>query len=167
MALKIYGVARSRAFQSLWMATELGLEYAHIKYDFTVGTRQPAFLSIIPNGHVPVIDDDGFKLWESMAINLYLGKKYGSVLLPKTLEGEAEAIQWSFWVMTEGEKPALAVLLQRFFLPKDQRDAKLADEGEHQLQKPLAVLDQRLATTGYLVGPIFTVADLNVASVLS
>ena len=69
--------------------------------------------------------------------------------------------------MTEVEKPALAVLLHRFFLPEDQRDSKLADEGEQQLQKPLAVLDQRLATTGFLVGPTFTVADLNVASVLS
>ena len=102
-----------------------------------------------------------------MAINLYLAKKHGGELLPKTMEAEAEATQWSFWVMTEVEKPALAVLLHRMFLPKDQRDLKLADEGEQQLQKPLQVLDQHLATTGYLVGPAFTVADLNVASVLS
>jgi glutathione S-transferase len=103
-----------------------------------------------PNGRIPAIDDNGFKLWESMAINLYLARKHGSGLLPKIMEEEAQAIQWSFWVMTE-----------------DQRDSKLADEGEQQLQKPLEVLDQRLATTGYLVGPTFTVADLNVASVLS
>jgi glutathione S-transferase len=102
-----------------------------------------------------------------MAINLYLAKKHGSALLPKTLEGEAQATQWSFWVMTEVEKPALAALLHRMFLPKDQRNSKLADEGEQQLQKPLQVLDQHLAATGYLVGPTFTVADLNVASVLS
>ena len=54
-----------------------------------------------------------------------------------------------------------------FFLPEDQRNSKMADESEQQLQNPLAVLDQRLAITGYLVGPTFTVADLNVASVLS
>jgi hypothetical protein len=96
-----------------------------------------------PNGRIPAIDDNGFKLWESMAINLYLARKHGSGLLPKTMEDEAQAIQWSFWVMTEVEKPALAVLLHRFFLPEDQRDSKLADEGEQQLQKPLEVLDQR------------------------
>ena len=133
----------------------------------TVLPRLPEYLAVNPNGRIPAIDDNGFKLWESMAINLYLAKKHESVLLPNTMEGEAQAIQWSFWVMTEVEKPALAVLLHRFFLPQDQRDSKLADEGEQQLQKPLAVLDQGLATTGYLVGPIFTVADLNVASVLS
>ena len=77
--------------------------------------------AVNPNGRIQAIDDDGFKLWESMAINLYLARKHGDVLLPKTMEGEAQAIQWSFWVMTEVEKPALAVLLHRFFLPKDQR----------------------------------------------
>jgi glutathione S-transferase len=109
----------------------------------------------------------GSSCGKSVAINLYLAKKHASVLLPKTMEGEAEAIQWSFWVMTEVEKPALTVTLQRFLLPEDKRDSKLADEAEHQLQKPLSVLDQRLMTTGYLIGETFTVADLNVASVLS
>jgi glutathione S-transferase len=105
--------------------------------------KTPEYLAVNPNGRIPAIDDNGFKLWESMAINLYLARKHGSGLLPKTMEDEAQAIQWSFWVMTEVEKPALAVLLHRFFLPEDQRDSKLADEGEQQLQKPLEVLDQR------------------------
>jgi glutathione S-transferase len=75
MALKIYGVARSRASRILWMAKELGLDYEHVKVDFATGdTRQRGFLALNPNGHVPVIDDDDFILWESMAINLYLAK---------------------------------------------------------------------------------------------
>ncbi|TMJ45920.1 MAG: hypothetical protein E6G84_15215 [Alphaproteobacteria bacterium] len=69
--------------------------------------------------------------------------------------------------MTEVEKPALAALLHRMFLPEDMRDPRLADEGEQQLQQPLKVLDQALAKTGYLAGASFTVADLNVASILS
>src|SRR5205085_12420880 len=82
MALKIYGVARSRAFarvRTLWMAKELGLDYEHVKVDFATGeTRTPVHLALNPNGYVPVIDDNGFVLWESMAINLYLAKKYGA-----------------------------------------------------------------------------------------
>ena len=94
MPLEIYGVARSRAFRTLWMAGELGLDYRLITVDFADGgTRRPEFLAINPNGHVPVIDDDGFRLWESMAINLYLAKKYGgdSRLYPQRLEDEARA----------------------------------------------------------------------------
>lgn len=79
MSLKIYGVARSRTFRTLWMAKELGLDYEHLTVDFATGeTRTPAHLALNPNGHIPVIDDDGFVLWESMAINLYLAKKYSA-----------------------------------------------------------------------------------------
>ena len=166
--LKIYGVRLSRAYRTLWMANELGLDYENVPIHFADGSaKTPEYLAVNPNGRIPAIDDNGFKLWESMAINLYLAKKHGNGLLPKTVEEEAQAIQWSIWAMTEVEKPALAVLLHRFFLPEDQRDSKLGDEGEQQLQKPLAVLNQQLAATGYLVGSTFTVADLNVASVLS
>ena len=88
MTLKIYGVARSRAFRTLWMAKELGLDYEHVKVDFATGeTRTPAHLALNPNGQVPVIDDNGFVLWESMAINLNLAKKYGvGTLYPTRLE---------------------------------------------------------------------------------
>src|SRR6266550_74239 len=84
-----------------WMTKELGLDYEHVKVDFASGeTREPGFLALNPNGHVPVIDDDGFILWELMAINLYLAKKYGAGgLYPSRIEDEARAWQWSFWGM--------------------------------------------------------------------
>ncbi len=135
MALKIYGVARSRAFRNLWMAKELGLDYEHVKVDFATGeTRTPAHLALNPNGHVPVIDDDGFVLWELMAINLYLAKKYGAgKLYPTRLDDEARAWQWSFWGMTEVERPVLTALFNRAILPEDKRDAAAADAAEKQL----------------------------------
>src|SRR5712671_4864677 len=169
VALKIYGVARSRAARVLWMAKELRLDYEHIKVDFATGeTRRPEHLALNPNGHVPVIDDDGFVLWESMAINLYLAKKYGAgTLYPTRLEDEARAWQWSFWGMTEVERPVLAAMFNRAILPEDKRDAALADESERQLGRPLMVLDAAVAASPYLLGEHFSVADLNVASILS
>ena len=118
MALKIYGVARSRAFRTLWMAKELGLDYEHVKIDFATGeTRTAAHLALNPNGHIPVIDDDGFILWESMAINLYLAKRYGAgKLYPTRLEDEARAWQWSLWGMTEVERPVLNAMMNRAIL---------------------------------------------------
>src|ERR1051326_3564913 len=168
MALKIYGIPRSRAFRTLWMAKELGLEYENIPIDTQGGSRAPDFLKVNPNGHIPAIDDDGFVLWESMAINLYLAKKHArGSLYPIRFEDEALTWQWSCWGMTEIERPLLTALFHRALLPEDRRDAKLADESEHQLGRPLMVLDAAVANTPYLLGEHFTVADLNVAGVLS
>src|SRR6476620_4881957 len=87
-ALRIYGVARTRAFRALWMAQELGLDYEHIPIEIgEAGARKPEFLAINPNGRLPAIDDDGFVLTESLAITLYLAKKYSSgKLYPATLQ---------------------------------------------------------------------------------
>ena len=169
MALKIYGVARSRAARVLWMAKELGLDYEHVKVDFATGeTRRPEHLALNPNGHVPVIDDDGLILWESMAINLYLAKKYGTGgLYPGRIEDEARAWQWSFWGVTEVERPVLTAMMNRAIYPESQRDLAAADAAEKTLAQPLGVLDSVLARTPYLLGTNFTVADLNVASILA
>ena len=169
MTLKIYGVARSRAFRTLWMAKELGLDYDHVKVDFATGeTRTPAHLALNPNGHIPVIAEDGFVLWESMAINLYLAKKHSlGRLYPTRLEDEARAWQWSFWGMTEAERPVLTALFNRAILPEEKRDAAAADAAERTLAQPLKVLDGALSRSVNLLGDDFTVADLNVASILS
>jgi len=167
--LKIYGVARSRAFRILWMAKELGLDYEHVKVDFASGeTREPGFLALNPNGHVPVIDDDGLILWESMAINLYLAKKYGAEgLYPDRLEDEARAWQWSIWGMTEVERPVLTAMMNRAVYPEEKRDKAAADTAEKALAQPLEVLDGVLGRSANLLGDSFTVADLNVASILA
>ena len=167
--LKIYGTPRSRAFRTLGLAKELGLDYDNIGVDFATGeTRQPPYLAINPNGHVPAIDDNGFVLWESMAINLYLAKKYGhGTLYPTSLEDEARAWQWSLWGMTELEHHVLTAMFNRAIYPEDKRDAAAADAAEKELQHPLGVLDGAVTKTPYLLGDTFTVADLNVAAILS
>ena len=165
--LKIYGIPRSRTFRVLWMAKELGLDYEHIPVD-QANARTPDYLKVNPNGRIPAIDDDGFILWESMAINLYLAKKHArGDLYPIRFEDEARVWQWSFWGMTEIERPLLTALLNRAILPEDRRDTALADESEHQLGRPLMVLDAAVASQPYLMGEHFSVADLNIASILS
>jgi glutathione S-transferase len=95
--LRIYGAARSRGVRTLWIAGELGLQYEHLDYaPRSPATRTPEYLALNPNGRVPTIDDDGFVLSQSMAINLYLAKKHGK-LYPADARHEALAWQWSFW----------------------------------------------------------------------
>ena len=88
-----------------------------------------ALLTANPMAQVPVIDDDGFALPESMAINIYLAKKHGK-LAPATLEDEAQTLRWCFWAMTAVEKTLLDVLLDsRGLMGREQNEA--AAKGWH------------------------------------
>ena len=166
--IKIYGRMPSRVSRTLWMIRELGLEYEQVPVHHTDGSLQtPEYLAINPNGEIPAIDDDGFVLWESMAINLYLVKKHGGPLAPATLHEEAVATQWSFWVMSQVEGPLVTVVRHRVIFPENQRDEGLVAKAVETLRKPFRVLDGVLKKSEYLLGDRFTVADLNVASVLS
>ena len=69
--------------------------------------------------------------------------------------------------MTEVERPVLTALFNRAILPEDKRDAAAADSAERMLAQPLKVLDGVLGRGTNLLGDNFTVADLNVASILS
>ena len=154
--MKIYGVSQSRAARSLWAAEELGLEYEHVPTLFARDTRKPEFLAINPNGRIPTLVDGDTTIWESMAINLYLARKHGGELWPKSVEGEGHALKWSFWVMTECEPPLIEVLMNRVMAPEDQRDAAKAAAAEEKLATPLAVLDRELEGKSYLLGEGFS-----------
>jgi glutathione S-transferase len=97
-----------------------------------------------------------------MAINLYLVKKHGGPLAPRDTHEDAKMIQWSFWAVTELEKAGLDYLMHTMFLPPEKRDASVPPKALETLKKPIAVLDQALEGTGYLLGDRFTAADLNV-----
>jgi glutathione S-transferase len=164
--IKLYGIPRSRTARAIWMLEELQVPYELVPVSFIGESRKPEYLKINPNGHIPALQDGDLTLFESLAINLYLARKYDKGLWPKTVDGEARAYQWSIWAMTELEEPLLTALMHRMFLPEDQRDAKKADDAAERFKTPLKVLEGQL-TADWLAGKEFTVADLNVASVLS
>jgi glutathione S-transferase len=169
MRLRIYGVARTRAFRALWIAEELKLDYEHVPVEIgEAGARTPEFLALNPNGRLPLIADGDFVLSESLAITLYLAKKYShGALYPTALEAEARLWQWSFWALTEVDRGVNIWSLHAIRLPPDERDAALRDEALKLLAAPFKVLDAAVAGNAYLLGPDFTVADLNVAAVIS
>src|ERR1700692_3569456 len=167
--LRIYGIARTRAFRALWMADELGLDYRHLPIEIGGdGARAPGFLALTPKRRLPVVVDDGFVLSESLAITLYLAKKHASgTLYPGTLEGEARAWQWSFWAIAEVDRGVNIWSLHAVRLPAQEREEALREEALKVVAAPFKVLNAALAKTPYLLGSDFTVADLNVAAVIS
>jgi glutathione S-transferase len=169
MSLRIYGIARTRAFRALWVAKELGLEYEHVPIEIgSAGARTSEYLALNPNGRLPAIDDDGFVLWESLAITMYLAKKHGlNRLYPATLEGEARTWQWSLWALTEVDRGVNIWSLHAVRLPPEDRDPQKLAEALKVVAGPFRVLDAALADRSFLLGDDFTVVDLNVAAVIS
>ncbi|WP_135468259.1 glutathione S-transferase family protein [Crenalkalicoccus roseus] len=176
--LTIYGVYRSRASRNIWLAEEIGLPYRLVPViqayrlpdpdapDAPLHTRSAEFLRINPNGHVPAMVDGELVLHESLAINLYLAKRYGGALGPADVAEDGLMTMWSFWAATEAEPHALEVLTHRAARPPAERDPAAAAAAVAALRAPFAVLDRALAGKDHLVGGRFTVADINVAEVL-
>jgi glutathione S-transferase len=175
--LTIYGVYRSRASRNIWLANELGVPFRHVPViqvyrlkdpdapGVPLHTRSAEFLKVNPNGHIPTIDDDGFVLHESLAINLYLARKHGGPLAAANVQEDGLMTMWSLWAANEVEGRALTVMANRVTRPAAERDVKLADATVAELRAPFAVLDAARGQ-GYLVGKRFTVADVNVAEVM-
>jgi glutathione S-transferase len=165
--LRIYGAAKSRAVRTLWMAGELGLSYGHNNYlPRAPETRAPEFLALNPNGRVPVIDDDGFVLSESMAINFYLAKKHRSALYPSDPRLEALALQWSLWETDRLDRQIVNYVRHISDLPQAERKPEIAEAAWKEVVPALDVLETALTKSGWLAGPAFSVADLNVAAAL-
>ncbi len=167
--LQIYGVARTRAFRALWVAEELGIPYEHRPVEIgDAGARTPEFLALNPNGRLPVIIDGDFVLPESLAITLYLAKKHGvGTLYPRRLEDEARVWQWSFWAIAEVDRAVNIWSLHAVRLPPGERNSALREEALKVVAAPFKVLDAAVAGRPYLLGAEFSIADLNVAAVIS
>jgi len=148
------------------MLEEVGVPFENVPTHFAGEAQSEAFRRINPNGRVPALDDDGTIVWESMAINLHLADRYGKDLAPRDAAERAHMTMWSFWGMTEIEPGLIDAFVHRAMLPADQRKPEVAAAGEAKLARPLRVLEQELGRRSWLVGDRFTVADLNVASIL-
>jgi glutathione S-transferase len=163
MALTIHGSSRSRTMRVLWMAAELGLEFEHDPVAFDdPRLKSTDFLRLNPAGAIPTIEDEGFALSESLAINLYLAKRHGlGGLYPKALKDEAQVWRWTLWAQGQLEpwvmRDALLISLR----------GVLAEHTAPLVAAALSTLDRALEGRSWLVGGSFTVADLNVAAVLS
>lgn len=176
--LTIYGVYRSRASRNYWLAGELGLPFVSVPViqarrvddplaaDAPLNTQSPEFRAVNPTGLVPCIDDGGFVMTESLAINLYLARKHGGPLVGRTLTEEAEMLQWTLWAATEVELHAVKIILTLDARAAESEAGRLAIRAAVKaLRKGFARLDAHLAATGHVVGDRFTVADLNLAEV--
>jgi glutathione S-transferase len=178
MTLKIYGVLRSRASRNIWLLKEIGVPFEHVPViqayrladpnalGAPLNTASPAFRKVNPNGLIPSMVDGDLVLHESLAINLYLAKKYGGSLAPENLAEDGQMTMWTLWAMTECEPHTLQILYNRLAKPESERDYTLATASVAAVERPFSVLENHLKEhNGFVVGDRFTVADINLAEV--
>lgn len=163
---KLFGISGSRALRAIWGMEEVGIDYEHVPVSYGADSKAGDYLAVNPNGRIPALIDGDLQLFESMAINLYLTKRYGEALYPANAADEARALQWSVWAISEIEPLQMQIVIQKLFTPEDRRNPKVIEGATKGLQRPLKVLDTALSGGSWLAGDAFSVADLNVASVM-
>jgi glutathione S-transferase len=159
--ITLYGTSKSRASRSMVALEELGLSYTHVplfQNGITAADRD-VLRNLNPNARVPVLDDDGVVVWESMAINLYLADAYGGPMWPDDVRDRARVYQWSFWVQAEMDRRDWQKAWR-------SRDAEQLQVVQRERLATLRILDAALTGRSYLLGDTFTFADLNVAATI-
>lgn len=179
MNLTIYGVLRSRASRTVWLAHELGIPFRHVPViqgyrlpdphapDAPLNTSSAEFLAINPNGLVPAVEIDGLVMHESLAINLHVAKRHGGPLAPADLNEDGLMTMWSLWAAAECEPDTLSILTKGAGRADRPADPARAEAARASLMTRLPALEAALRDGGgHPVGQRFTAADINLAEVL-
>lgn len=170
--MKFYACAFAPNPQKVSLALhELGVFHERVEVDVPGReNRRPPFLAINPNGKLPVIDDDGFVLWESNAILAYLGRRHAERgLWPTDPRGDADALRWLFYELATLQPPAAEVWAERWLMPRLRGaapDEALVAKHLPDLERPLSVLDAHLASRAFMLGT-FSLVDCAYAAVLN
>lgn len=167
--ITLYGIEWSRAKYVLFTLAELGLDFQHVRINpFEKEKYAPGYLKLNPLAQVPTLVDGDLVLTEAMAINFYLARKYGAgKLWADRLEDEAQVYKWSLFAVTQMETACVDLILHRKIFDAKVRNPNIVQAAEKKLTKPLEVLNSHLAGKDFLVAGKFTVADINMAGVLS
>ncbi len=164
--LKIYGHFMSMPTNKVRLCVSyLGLPHEYVHVDLQMGEQlKPEYLEINPAGRVPAIDDSGFKLSQSDAINKYLCALSGpSAFYPQDAQEQAMVNQWA----DVGSHHVMQAMARVFFnkivcqLIGETPDEASIKTGENMLGRDLPLINSRLQEHEYLVGDQITLADIN------
>ena len=149
----------------VYTAQELGLPFERIDAGSEFGVvRTPQYLARNPNALVPLLDDDGFELWESNVIVRYLCAKHSAGnLYPLDLAQRFDAERWMDWQQTTLNPAGRNAFIQWFRTPAPQRNLKLIEESTVATEARLAMHDTHLSRQAFMAGDRMTMADIPIA----
>jgi len=157
MAIKLYTAATPNGWKISIALEEMGLPYEVRVIDFaTLEQKADWYVKLNPNGRIPTLDDDGFTLFESGAILIYLAEKTGR-FLPRGVHERSRVLQWLMFQMSGiGPMMGQANVFFRYFPEKIQ---PVIDRYQREVTRLFGVLDRQLASHEYIAGE-YSIADM-------
>ena len=166
--LKVWGRKNSSNVRKvLWCAEELALPYSREEAGGAFGVvDSPAYRALNPNGRVPMIEDDGFVLWESNAIVRYLAARYGSdtAWYQTDVCVRAQADKWMDWTTSTFAGPFRDLFWGILRTPAEQQDWELINAARKTCAELLSIVDQALSEKPYLSGDEIGMGDIPLGS---
>ncbi len=150
----------------MWVVAELSLVHERIDVGRQFGGNDKEwYLKMNPNGKIPVIDDDGFILWESHSIVRYLAERYGKdMLIPGDPGQRALAEQWMDWVLASVHPAMGQVFYGLIRTPEKKRDWTDIEIGKKELCRLFEILDNHLEGRDFVIGDKFSIGDIPVGA---
>ena len=161
--LKIWGRKNSINVQKvLWACGELSLPIERVDAGMAFGVNNtPEYKAMNPNGLVPLMNDEGFLLWESHAIVRYLARKHGlGTLCPADEQMAADADRWMEWFSTTLWLNLRPVFWNLVRTPPEKRDMPQVESSLKALTAHFQVVDAWLAQRDYMAGNAFSMGDI-------
>src|SRR6516162_852067 len=169
--MKLYVLPPSpRAFKVIALKNHLGIECEMQLVDLSKGEQfTPKYIAMNPNSKMPVLEDDGFVLWESNAILLYLAsKKPHSGLWPSDPRDQADVVRWLAWESAHLDAESCGMVgfekISKGVLGLGAADPAFIARGEDNFARFAAVLNESLRGRKWLTGDELTIADFSVGA---
>ena len=157
MAIKLYTAATPNGWKISIALEEMGLPYEVRVIDFSAMEQKADwYVKLNPNGRIPTLEDEGFTLFESGAILIYLAEKNGK-FLPKGVQERSRVLQWLMFQMSGiGPMMGQANVFFRYFPEKIQ---PVIERYQREVTRLFGVLERQLATHEYVAGA-YSIADM-------
>jgi glutathione S-transferase len=159
-----------RAFKAIALKNHLGIDCDLVFTDLGKGDQlTPEYVAMNPNKKMPVLEDDGFILWESNAILFYLAsKKPERQLWPSDVQRQAEVIRWLAWESAHWDAESFGMVgyekVSRAVLSRGFADPAFIARGEENFARFAEVLNRCLKGRAWLVGETPSIADFSVGA---
>jgi GSH-dependent disulfide-bond oxidoreductase len=157
MGITLYTAATPNGWKISIALAEMELPYELRVIDFAQNEQKSDwYVKINPNGRIPALIDDGFSLFESGAILMYLAEKTGR-FLPKDVQARSRVIQWLMFQMSGvGPMMGQANVFLRYF---PERIQAAIDRYQREVTRLFSVMEHQLAAHEYISGD-YTIADM-------